>query len=252
MVLRDGSRSRSGRSLHWLRPSLTGGEPTFASSVSNGQVAPQADGSNLAKDSAAGGVGGDQSVRRPPKQRGRLSGFKDLRADECAIDEHRELTGEFIGSGGIQPFGDTLQAPTQFALVCLGDLTRGMVRIWKLSGDVDLGATPIVWLAGPFADPIELRVEFPSGVVCVLFRDAIPLAPEIQICALQERSNKIVFSAEVAVEAGLGDPGLLDHEVNADGPDTLFVEEVRGRLENFVTDVSTATASVIGCALRHT
>ena len=111
----------------------------------------------------------------------------------------RYEVGEFIGGGGIQPFGDTLQAPTQFALMRLGDLTSGMVCIWKLSNDVDLGATPIVCLAGPFSDPVKLGVEFCSGVVCMLFRDAIPLAPEIQICALQEGSNKIVFGAEVAV-----------------------------------------------------
>jgi len=40
-----------------------------------------------------------------------------------------------------------------------------MVCFRKLSGDVDLGATPVVRLAGPFADPVELGVEFRSGVV---------------------------------------------------------------------------------------
>src|SRR5438128_2669336 len=148
-----------------LSPSSTESQPTPAFNRLLQQNPPKADAGIWLK-TAAGGISGDQRLRRPPKQRGRFSGLKDLRADERAIDEHHELTGEFIGGGGIQPFGDTLQAPTQFALMRLGDLTGGMVCIWKLSNDVDLGATPIVWLAGPFSDPVKLGVEFRSGVVC--------------------------------------------------------------------------------------
>src|SRR6266550_1738019 len=94
-----------------------GGEPTFASRSQTGKLRRKR---TVRMCSAAGAVGGDQRVCCPPKQRGRFSGLKYLRTDKCAIDEHRELTGKFIGSSGIQPFGDALQAPTQLALVCLG------------------------------------------------------------------------------------------------------------------------------------
>src|SRR4030081_3067773 len=41
--------------------------------------------------------GGDRGVRRSLQQRGRLSWFVHRRADECAVDEHRQLACELIG-----------------------------------------------------------------------------------------------------------------------------------------------------------
>src|SRR2546427_329050 len=69
----------------------------------------------------------DQSPRRSPKQRCRLPSLEDKCAHERAVEEHRELTSEFIRRGGIQPFGDDRQAPPHLALVRRGDLPCRMV-----------------------------------------------------------------------------------------------------------------------------
>jgi hypothetical protein len=104
----------------------------------------------------------------------------------------------------------------------------------KLGGDVDLGATTIARLSDPFADPTELGVELRLGVLCVLFRDAIPSSPEVQIFALQKSGNKIVLRAEVAIETRFGDAGFLNHQVDAYGTHPLLVEKVRSGLQNLI------------------
>jgi hypothetical protein len=74
------------------------------------------------------------------------------------------------------------------------------------------------WPSDPLADPIEVRFQFGDRIGLVKFWDAVPAVPEVLVFALQECSAKVVLGAEVAIEARLGDPGLFDHEVNADGP----------------------------------
>ena len=80
-----------------------------------------------AQRSLRGNVGGDQSVRRPLKQPRRLSGLVQRCADKGAVDQHRELPCECIGSGAMQPFRDDFQASTQFALMRGGELACGMI-----------------------------------------------------------------------------------------------------------------------------
>src|SRR5262249_54882466 len=134
--------------------------------------------------SLRGNVGGDQRVRRPLQQHRRLSGLVQRCADKGAVDQHRELTCECIGSGAMQPFRDDFQAATQFALMCCGELARGMLDLRKLRGDVELRATAVLRLPSPFAYPGELRVEFRSGVVGILCRDRLPRVPEVVIHTL--------------------------------------------------------------------
>jgi hypothetical protein len=66
----------------------------------------------------------------------------------------------------------------------------------------------------------------------VELRDAVPGVSEVLVFALQECCDKVILRAEVAIEARLGDPGLFDHEVNADGPHASLIEERRRRPEN--------------------
>ena len=129
-------------------------------------------------------VGGDQRVRRPLKQHRRLSGFVQRCADKGAVDQHRELTCEGIGSGAMQPFRDDFQASAQFALMRGGELTRGMIDLRKLRGDVELRAPSVIRLTSPFAYPVELRVEFRSGVIGMLCRDRLPRVPKVVIHTL--------------------------------------------------------------------
>ena len=129
-------------------------------------------------------MGGDQSVRRPLKQPRRLSGLVQRCADKGAVDQHRELTGECIGSGAMQPFRDDLQASTQFALMLGGGLARGMLDLRILCGNVELRAPSVIRLPSPFAYPVELRVKFRSGVVGMLCRDRLPRLPELVIHTL--------------------------------------------------------------------
>src|SRR6266436_6763130 len=93
-----------------------------------------------------------------PKQHRRLSGLVQRCADKGAVDQHRELTCECIGSGAMQPFRDDFQASTQFALMRCGELARGMIDLRKLRGDVELRAASVIRLTRPFAYPGELRV----------------------------------------------------------------------------------------------
>src|SRR2546426_2876476 len=159
-----------------------------------------------------------------PKEQRRFTGLENLCADECAVDEYRELTSEFIGRGGIQPFGDESQASPHLALVSFGDFPGRMVCFRELGSHVDLRAPAIVQVSNPLADPVKMGVQLRLGVVRVLFRYAIPLAPESLIFPLQEGRNEIVLSAEVTIETGFGDASFLDHEVDTNSPGALFVE----------------------------
>jgi hypothetical protein len=77
-----------------------------------------------------------------------------------------------------------------------------------------------------------VRFQFSDRIGLVEFCDAVPAVPEVLVFAPQECSDKVVLRAEVAIEARLGDSGLFDHEVNADGPHASLIEERRGRPEN--------------------
>jgi hypothetical protein len=100
-----------------------------------------------------------------------------------------------------------------------------------------LWAPAIIWSSDPLADPIEVRFQFSDRIGFVEFCDAVPAVPEVLIFALQECSDKVVLRAEVAIEARLGDPGLFNHEVNADGPHASLIKERRRRPENPVPHI---------------
>jgi hypothetical protein len=77
-----------------------------------------------------------------------------------------------------------------------------------------------------------VRFQFGERIGFVELRDAVPGVSEVLVFALQECCDKVILRAEVAIEARLGDPGLFDHEVNADGPHASLIEERRRRPEN--------------------
>jgi hypothetical protein len=77
-----------------------------------------------------------------------------------------------------------------------------------------------------------VRFQFGDGIGLMEFCDAVPAGPEVLVFTLQKCSDKVVLGAEMAIEARLGDPGLFDHEVNADGPHASLIKERRSRPEN--------------------
>jgi hypothetical protein len=100
-----------------------------------------------------------------------------------------------------------------------------VVGVWKFRRDVELWAPAIIWPSDPLADPIEVRLQFSDRIGIVELCDAVPAVPEVLIFALQECRDEVVLRAKVAIEARLGDPGLFDHKVNADGPHASLIEE---------------------------
>jgi hypothetical protein len=77
-----------------------------------------------------------------------------------------------------------------------------------------------------------VRFQFGDRIALVEFCYPVPATPEVLVFALQKCCDKVVLRAEVAIEARLGDPGLFDHEVNADGPHAAVIEERRRGPEN--------------------
>jgi hypothetical protein len=159
-----------------------------------------------------------------------------LGADEGSVDEEGELAGELIGAFDAEALGDEFEAAAELVFVGGGDAAGGVVLVGELGGDVELGAAAIVEAADAFADPGELGFEFGGGVGGVELGGAVPGVPEVSVFALEEGGDEVVLGAEVAIEAGLGDAGLLDDEVNADGADALLVEEGGCGLEDAVAE----------------
>jgi hypothetical protein len=62
--------------------------------------------------------------------------------------------------------------------------------------------------------------------------DLVPGAPEVLVLALEKGGDQVVLGAEVAIEAGLGDAGRRDHQVDPDRAHAFPIEQARGRLEN--------------------
>jgi hypothetical protein len=106
-----------------------------------------------------------------------------------------------------------------------------VVWVRKFRRDVELLAAAIIWPSDPLANPIEVRFRFGDRIGLVEFCDRVP---EVLVFALEECGDKVVLRAEVTIEARLGDPGLFDHEVNADSPHASMIEKCRRRLENTV------------------
>jgi hypothetical protein len=88
-----------------------------------------------------------------------------------------------------------------------------------------LGTPAIVWPPDPLANPIEVRFQFADRIGVVEFCDPAPALPEVLVFALEECCDKVILRAEMAIEARFGDPGLFDHEINADGPHASVIEE---------------------------
>ena len=177
--------------------------------------------------------------------------FKNLRTDEGAVDEQCELTGKFVRAASAQPLGDPFQATPQFALVRGRDPAGGVVGFRELRGNVDLRAAAIVRPPDPLADPFQVRVEFGFGIIHVLFGHAAPRAPEILVLAGEKGGDEVVLRAEMAIETGLGDPCLGDHEVNTHGAHAALVEEGRGGFEDPVPHVDSIVVIRFGRAFRH-
>jgi hypothetical protein len=60
-------------------------------------------------------------------------------------------------------------------------------------------------------------LQLGDGVGFVELGDASPAAPEILVFAPQERCDEVILRPEMPIEARLGDPRFLDHQVNAHG-----------------------------------
>jgi len=113
-------------------------------------------------------AGGDQGMGGIAEQTGRPRRARRLRADRSAVDQHRELPGKPVGYNSRQSPGDGLQAPPPLPHVSFGDLAGGVTGFRKFGCRVDLRATPAIVPPDPFADPLEMGVEFGQGVVRVL------------------------------------------------------------------------------------
>lgn len=159
------------------------------------------------------------------EQSGCLAGFKELHADKGTVDQNRELTGEAIGRGNRQSLGDSLETTPHLAHVGFGDLPGGVIYLRELGRGVDLRAAPVISPPDPFADPLKMCIELGLGIVRMLFRHAIPCAPEVQVFALEEGGDEVVLRAEMAVEAGFGDAGFFDHKIDTDSAHAAPVKE---------------------------
>jgi len=103
-----------------------------------------------------------------------------------------------------------------------------------------LGTTAIVWPADALGDPGEVGVQFGSGIGLVEVGDAVPVVPEVLVFSGKECGDEVILGSEVAIEAGFGNPGLFDYEVNTDGAYASFVKKLRGGAENTVSDLGGA------------
>src|SRR5262245_40728197 len=116
--------------------------------------------------------------------------------------------------------------------MCGGDAAGRVVAVGEFGCDVELRAAAVARPANPLSDPLEVCRKLAGRIVTVAIRDGLPCAPEVFVFAREKRSHKVVFRAEVAVEAGLGDPGFFDDKINTHGTHAATVEQPRSGLED--------------------
>jgi len=102
-----------------------------------------------------------------------------------------------------------------------------------LEEDVDERARLEVLAAKPIVEDVEDRQE------AVLWRGATTLGPRLDelpgpklLPALEKREHELVLGGKVAIEGRLGDPGRLDHLIDAHIPDAPTREQLVGTIEN--------------------
>lgn len=181
----------------------------------------------------------------------RLAGPEDLRADECAIDEQGELASQFIGASNCKLFSDTAEPVAHFPLMSGGDLARGMIGLGEFGSDVNLRAAAVVGPVDTLTDPFQMSIQFGGGVAGVLRSDTIPGSPEIGVLALEEGGDEIVLGSEMAVEAGFGDAGLFNDEIDTDCAYAALVEERAGGIEDSVSHFGVVLGHRLGRRFRH-
>lgn len=176
-----------------------------------------------------------------------LAQFEDLRADERAVDEQRDLVGKLVRVSYLQTLGYVLQPALHFALVIRRHLACWMVGLGELRSDVDLRATAIVRLSEPIGDPCQVGIEFRLRVVPMFFRHMVPRVPEVPVLTLEECSHKVVLGTKMTIETGLGHSCFLDHEIHPHGADTSLIEQSRCGLDDSVPHVRAALGSSVDC-----
>jgi hypothetical protein len=180
------------------------------------------------------------------QKRAGLARRKDLRTHERAVDEQRQLTSQLVWAFDAEALGNALEAMAEFFLVCRSDAAGWMVDVRKFGRDVELRATSIVGTADALGDPIEVCIEFGGRIGRVEFGDAVPAAPEILVFTQEECGDEVVLGAEVAIEAGFGDAGFFDDQVNADGAHAALIEERGGGAEDAIAHFGGVAGGRVG------
>src|SRR5690348_10374960 len=106
-----------------------------------------------------------------------------------------------------------------------------MVRLAEFGAVVDEGATEIALLGRPLGEIGHDGAELRARIAGVAGEILVPLPPEGGAALLEISDDQIVLRGKAAIEADLGDAGLLDDRLDADRPHAVAVEEIGGDVE---------------------
>src|SRR6267143_129002 len=154
------------------------------------------------------------------------------RGRKGAFAQHLKLRGQDVGVLDAQALQQRAEPEPALLLELDGDACRGVPGVADLGDGVDVGAAAEAAVGEHALEPVE-------GTEDLLARRSVG-GGDVLEARLQVGCNQRVLGRIVVVESALADAGLGGDSVNADGTDSLRIEEaVRGGEDALYTGLCT-------------
>ena len=150
--------------------------------------------------------------------------------DPCTIHDHHQVLRESLWISGFACQAQFQKFIEHFLFVSECGGMSWVVEVGEFCCGVRVGASHTLRAAGDFGDAVKDSLEFLDwGFMCV--SDLVHPNPELCSGNVHGFGNEVVFAGEVFVKSHFGDARFGDDSVDADGSESVVVEEARGGFE---------------------
>src|SRR6516164_6434717 len=142
-----------------------------------------------------------------------------------AVEDDEQLVGKALGVFGLATFGLAGEVAAELELVVAGDLPSWVAGVCQFGRGVDEWAAAEGLGRSPPAQAVEYRQDLLASRGGGVFGRHV-LADDVSAVRIEALGDEPALAAELLVQRALGNAGLLAHQIDADGPDALPVEQL--------------------------